>query len=65
MDKTRLRHAFALSATALALFAVNAATAQAQTRNFPIKPVRIVIGLPPGASIDTLARGVSQELSKI
>ena len=40
------------------------AFAQARAQTFPVKPVHIVVGLPPGASIDTLARGVSQELSR-
>lgn len=65
MDKTRLRRAWAFSAMSLVLLAVGAAMAQTPARNFPAKPVRIVIGLPPGASIDTLARGLSQELGKI
>jgi tripartite-type tricarboxylate transporter receptor subunit TctC len=36
----------------------------AQAQSFPTKTVRIVIGVPPGGNIDTLARGVAGELSK-
>jgi tripartite-type tricarboxylate transporter receptor subunit TctC len=40
-----------------------AAAGQAQT--YPAKPVRLIIGLPPGGLIDTLARGVATELARI
>ena len=34
-------------------------------QSFPAKPVRIIIGQPPGGLFDTLARGISQELAKL
>jgi len=37
---------------------------QVQAQSFPSKPVRIVIGVVPGGVIDTLARGVTGELSR-
>jgi len=44
----------------LALLAVVPA-AQAQS-GFPDKPVRIIVGFPPGGGLDVLIRGVAQEL---
>ena len=45
---------------ALALLVAFEATAQTP---FPSKPVRIVIGVPPGGQADTLVRGIGRELS--
>jgi tripartite-type tricarboxylate transporter receptor subunit TctC len=45
----------ALAAAALAL------AAQAQT-NWPAKPARIIVGFPPGGSVDQVARVLAQEL---
>jgi tripartite-type tricarboxylate transporter receptor subunit TctC len=39
-----------------------AANALAQT-NYPEKPIRIIVGFPPGGSADTLSRLVSQKLT--
>ena len=49
----------------LALFPVNPVSAQAPAASFPAKPVRIVLPVPPGGLQDTLARGVTQELSRL
>lgn len=46
---------------AAALFAANAAFAQA----YPFKPVRVLIGQPPGGVQDILARTMSLELQKL
>ena len=48
-------------ATALALLAF-LPSVQAQSA-FPDKPVKIVVGFPPGGGLDVLIRGVAQELS--
>ncbi|MSQ52085.1 MAG: hypothetical protein EXR28_09370 [Betaproteobacteria bacterium] len=32
---------------------------------FPAKPVRVILPIPPGGLQDTLARGVTQELSRL
>jgi tripartite-type tricarboxylate transporter receptor subunit TctC len=46
-------------ATLLLLFAVNAAA-----QNFPSKPVKIVVGYPPGGSGDFLTRLIADEMGK-
>ena len=46
--------------TAAALACATAATAQ----TFPTKPIRIVVGFPAGSFTDTIARAVSDQLSK-
>ena len=46
---------------ALALL-IGLSTVQAQNA-FPDKPVKIVVGFPPGGGLDVLIRGVAQELS--
>jgi tripartite-type tricarboxylate transporter receptor subunit TctC len=47
---------------ALALTMVTIAAGHAQS-SFPDKPVKIVVGFPPGGGLDVLIRGVAQELS--
>ena len=53
-------------AAALAVAAALASPAQAQddARNYPNKPVRIVIGLAAGGGIDVITRVVAQKLSE-
>jgi len=34
-------------------------------QGYPAKPVRMIIGLPPGGLVDTLARGTAHELTKV
>ena len=41
-----------------------AAPAHAQADNWPAKPIRIVVGFPAGSFTDTIARAVSDQLSK-
>ena len=55
-----LLKSFASAALALAVLGAGAVVAQ----TYPSKPVRIIIGLPPGGTPDMLARGVAQELTK-
>jgi tripartite-type tricarboxylate transporter receptor subunit TctC len=57
-----LQVAFAVSAVAAA--AAHAATQPQRPDNYPRKPVRLLVGIPPGGGIDTVARVVAQSLSE-
>lgn len=46
-----------------AVFLVGAASARAQEANWPTRPLRMVIGFPPGGSSDVMARLVTERLS--
>jgi tripartite-type tricarboxylate transporter receptor subunit TctC len=48
---------------AAAVFAGSSSVARAQTSDYPSKPVRILVGAPPGGTTDTMARAVANELS--
>jgi len=48
--------------TPLLLFLV-AGSAAAQTRDFPQRPIRIVVPVPPGGSVDTVARLIASKMS--
>src|SRR3954467_6423338 len=52
------------SRTACALFALSLATL-ASAQNFPVKPVRMVIGFPAGGPIDIVARVMSPKLGEV
>lgn len=57
---------FALSlALALGLAATSGARAQGAGDNYPVRPVKLVVGYVPGGSPDTAARMVSQRMSQI
>ena len=49
-------------ATALAVTYSIASHAQAQTAVFPVKPLRIIVGFPPGSSTDSIARASADHL---
>lgn len=55
-----LRSSIRLAVAALGFVSV-AATAQ----GYPAKPVRVIIGQPPGGVQDTLLRGITNELSRV
>ena len=48
---------------ALALVAVLSATS-AFAQSYPAKPVRLVLGFPPGTNVDVLARPIAQRMSE-
>ena len=50
-----------LGLTGLAVALATGASLQAQT--YPDRPVKIVLGVPPGGGLDVLVRGVAQELT--
>lgn len=60
-DQTLIRRSLCI-ATALC-FAATALPAAAQA-DYPNKPVRMLIGFPPGQATDTLGRAVAQKLSQ-
>lgn len=41
-----------------------AGSAVAQTRDFPQRPIRIVVPVPPGGSVDTVARLIASKMSE-
>jgi tripartite-type tricarboxylate transporter receptor subunit TctC len=45
------------------LLALLVAAAPVQAQTYPDKPVKIVLGVPPGGGLDVLVRGVAAELS--
>jgi tripartite-type tricarboxylate transporter receptor subunit TctC len=40
-------------------------TVQAIGQSFPVQPVRILVGFPPGGGVDIVARAVGQKLSEV
>lgn len=48
----------------LAGLALMCAASQAQAQDFPNRPIRFVVGFPPGGSVDVLARAVGTQASK-
>ena len=49
---------------ALTPFIFFAATAAALAQGFPAKPVKLMVGVPPGGPTDTVARSIAPELSE-
>ncbi len=54
----------ALACAAVSLTAIPVTTAQAQTGAYPNRPIRVVVPLPPGGTVDTLGRMLSQLLKE-
>ena len=50
--------------SAVAAAAAHAATQLQRPDNYPRKPVRLLVGIPAGGGIDTVARVVAQSLSE-
>ena len=57
MRRVMIETAFAASVLA------TTGPAQAQ-QNFPTRPIRLVVGLSPGGTLDTLARITGQKMSE-
>lgn len=53
-----------LAAAAAALALLPAALAQAPAQDYPNKPVRVLIGFPPGQATDVLGRAIAQKLQE-
>src|ERR1700710_2833483 len=62
------RAAIGVIAFGFSVFAASALTfvapALAQTQNYPTRPIRFVVGYPPGGATDILARLIGQRLSE-
>lgn len=54
----------AVAAFATLALAASALPAYAQAENYPSKPVRMLIGFPPGQATDTLGRVIGQKLQE-
>lgn len=57
------RREFVGASLALGCGALGVGAASAQTPNWPLKPLRLVVPYPPGGSSDIIARAISQPLS--
>ena len=60
-SKFNTKHCFALALT----LAASTALAQTPEATYPAKPVRLVIGFPPGGANDILARMIAPKLTEI
>jgi tripartite-type tricarboxylate transporter receptor subunit TctC len=58
-----MRKAIQISALMAATFGVPAATAAAPSQGYPDRPIRLIVGFPPGGAADFLARVAAQHLS--
>ena len=54
-----------VATTALAVAIAAATLSPAQAQNYPVRPVRIIVGYPPGGGVDVAARIVAQGLSEV
>lgn len=58
-----MRHTILFALTCMA--ALQLSPALAQTTAYPAKPVRLLVGYPPGGASDIVARTVAQELARL
>ncbi|MEQ1772274.1 MAG: tripartite tricarboxylate transporter substrate binding protein [Burkholderiales bacterium] len=69
MDQSRARRRYPRRVTGVTLalccaFVLTAAFAQAQTKPYPDRPLRLIVPFPPGGGNDILARAVGQRLTE-
>ncbi|MGZ5150135.1 MAG: tripartite tricarboxylate transporter substrate binding protein [Burkholderiales bacterium] len=53
-----------IGAVAMLMYATASATAENAQEAYPSKPIRFIVGFPPGGGNDTLARVIGQKLSE-
>jgi tripartite-type tricarboxylate transporter receptor subunit TctC len=53
---------FAVALAAVVMIA--STTSRADSQSYPTRPVRIIVGFPPGGGVDTMARLIGQSLSE-
>jgi tripartite-type tricarboxylate transporter receptor subunit TctC len=58
-----MRKSIQISVLVAATFAASAATAAAPPQGYPDRPIRLIVGFPPGGAADFLARVAAEHLS--
>ena len=56
---------YAIKAMMLLALAPGAITGAAAEKAYPSEPIRFIVGFPPGAGTDSIARGLSEGLSEV
>ena len=54
-----------LVSAALLAFALCIAAAPSESQQYPVKPINLLVGYPPGGSVDTTARVVAERLAQM